>query len=713
MTPQPHEDVIAPNIGALLNPAHICIVGARDGDGSWPDRIYGNLKRFGFGGQIYPVNPRRDLVWDEKAYPDLVSVPDQPDHALIVIPSKFAVEAVADTLASGARTATILSGGFSPEQLADIRAMVRGTGFALSGPNCLGNISAPAKLITTTDTRLDELTDGPVAVVGQSGGIVMSLNRALTSRGIGARYVVSSGNEICLTTADYMNHFADVDGVRVVLAFVESVRDWARFEAACRYLRSRGKYLVALKVGQAAASRNAAASHAGAMAGSYAAFEAASSRLGVITVDTMESAVEAFEFLSRAPAPQGTSVGAVTISGGVSELLLDGAERTKVTFATLAPGTRNALAARVDEGPVSNPMDTGFAGISSVQVLVDCVEAMAEDPAVDVIMLQEELLGREEPKKEAALKILNDSLPAGTAGTVSKPVVLFSISTVYVSEHGRRLRAKYPNLAFLQGIDKTLGTLRAIGSAEDRYRRFGEGAPKETGVTARESRTIVPAEPGTSELNETESLELLADYGFVPPPGGMAVTIPEVLETAASLTFPVVLKLVSRKVLHESDVGGVILDISSLEELERACHRLESQFPDLEGYLVTHQLSSERVEVVLGYVKDPEVGPIVAVGRAGVETEVSNDIVIVPVPCSPQEALQAIEGTNLGTMLGAWRGREACDIDAVVSAICNMSRLADDLSEQVKSAEVNPLAVVPGQSGAWALDALVELEGAK
>ncbi|HZE32486.1 MAG TPA: CoA-binding protein, partial [Actinoallomurus sp.] len=284
-------------VAALLRPRSVAIVGARDRSGTWPDRIRGNLRRFGYPGPVFAVNPRRATVWGEPCYPDLVSLPEPADHLVVLLPAPAAVEVLRGARRAGARSATVFSSGFGAEdgllgQLRDIAAV---DGLAISGPNCLGNISVPASLVTTTDSRLAELREGPVAVVGQSGGIVTSFNRVLVDRGVGTRYVVSSGNETCLTTADYLRFFARDDGVRVALAFVESIRDRDAFFAACAEMIAAGKHVVVLKAGQTPESRQAAASHTGALAGSFAAFAAVAEQLGIICITGMDLAVEACE----------------------------------------------------------------------------------------------------------------------------------------------------------------------------------------------------------------------------------------------------------------------------------------------------------------------------------------------------------------------------------------------------------------------------------
>ncbi|MFI6348413.1 acetate--CoA ligase family protein [Streptomyces sp. NPDC050560] len=694
-------------VHALLHPRTVAIVGAGDRPGSWPQRIRGNLERFGYAGTVYPVNPRREQVWGAACYPDLAALPETPDHLVVLIPAAAALETVRLGARLGVRSATIFSSGFGDHAggppLSALTAVADRSAMALSGPNCLGNISVPASMVTTTDSRLGEIMDGPVAVVGQSGGVVTALHRVLVGRGIGARYMVSSGNETCLTTADYLRYFATDDGVRVVAAFVESVRDLDAFLGACDALAARGKRLVALKVGRSEAGRTAARSHTGALAGSFDAFEAVTAAHGVISVGTIDQAVEACEFLSRVPAPTGGKVAVITVSGGVRELVLDGAAAAGVPLAAFSDATRRALTELVGpEMDVGNPLDSGFAGLSDAGVLVRCAETAAADPDVGLVLLQEELLGRPEPGKEATLARYDAAFPGGTVGG-TVPVALFSMASLAVTGHGRALRRRLPHLAFLQSTDKalaTVGALLANGAA-------GPAAPAPaTGRAARRDGALALLRDLPAHLTEVEAKHLIRHYGFTTPEETHADTPARARAWAAGHRAPYVVKRVSRESTHKSDTGGVLLGLPDPDAVEAACRGLAEDGEPTEGFLVAEQ-APPGVELVLGFVRDPEVGPVVMVGAGGISVELFGDVAFAPAPCTRDQALAALRRTRAAALLGPWRGRPGCDLDAVADAVCAMADLAADLGDIVESAEVNPLLVRAGAPGALALDAVV------
>src|SRR5688572_2512997 len=341
------QDQKLEGVRALLNPRSIAIVGASDRPGNWAMRAFQNLRRFGFAGPIYPVNPRNKTVWDgETCYPALTDLPDAPDHVVIIVPGAAAIDSIVQAGKAKARSATVFSGGFGEggdplgrEMAVRLRQVIDDAGMAVSGPNCLGNMAAPYRLITIPDDRITELQSGPVAIVGQSGGIVMAVQRAMTARGMVSGYAICSGNEIGLYTSDYIRFLAEDPQVRVIVCFIESIRHPAEFRRACEHALSAGKPVVTVKIGGTEESRKAALAHTGSLAGSLDCFDAVAETIGVIRVDTLDEAVETAEYFAHAPAPKGPRLAGMTYSGGMKGMMLEAAERNGLSFPPLAPET--------------------------------------------------------------------------------------------------------------------------------------------------------------------------------------------------------------------------------------------------------------------------------------------------------------------------------------------------------------------------------------
>jgi acyl-CoA synthetase (NDP forming) len=305
-------DASKKKVEALTAPRNAVLVGASDRPGSWAARVWHNLRRYQFPGPVYLINPRRTEIWDTPCYPDFKSLPEPPDHMVVLVPAGGVIETLRSGAAAGARSATVFSAGFgegfdreAAKLGRELAAVIEDTGLAVSGPNCLGNVCAKSRFVTLTEDRPQVVQRGPVALVGQSGGMLIFTNQALQERGIWPDYLITSGNEAGLTVADYIAFFADQPELKVIIVYVEAVANLTKFKVACRMARGAGKSIVAVKLGQSQAGRDAAMAHTGSLAGSVEAFEAVAGDVGVICAGTLHDAVEIAELLvhtARRPA---------------------------------------------------------------------------------------------------------------------------------------------------------------------------------------------------------------------------------------------------------------------------------------------------------------------------------------------------------------------------------------------------------------------------
>jgi acetyltransferase len=461
-------------VEALLNPRNVVIVGASEAPGSWAMRAFKNLQRYQFPGAIYPINPRRDQVWNTRCYASFDALPEPPDHVVVVIPAPLVPDTLRAAAKAGARSATVMSSGFGEAEDAAAKAVaakldmaIAETGLAVSGPNCMGNIHAPSLLMTLTDDRPHRIAEGPVAIVAQSGGLAMAIKRTLEERGIATASLVTSGNEAGLTTADYIAYYATLPFVRVIVSYLEAVKDPAHLRAACQVARQAGKPVIALKLGASVQGRAAALAHTGAVAGAMEEFDALAAEAGILRVRTLDDIVEAVEFLTHVPLPAGAKLGGITFSGALRGLLLDAAAANGLAFPKLASETRRRLEAVLGVGTfIGNPLDSGFAGLGSKEVYIECVEAMLADPSIDILLLQEELpRGPGSERKEANLHAVNALAPRA-----AKPIVHVTMISHGLTDYSRALRDQLPNIGFMQEVDKTLRAVRAIATYAQRCR---------------------------------------------------------------------------------------------------------------------------------------------------------------------------------------------------------------------------------------------------
>ncbi len=710
-----------PDVEALLNPLNVVIVGATDKPGNWPQRCWRNLGRYGYGGPVYPLNPRRKEVWGTRCYRSYAELPEPPDHLAVFVPAPFVEATLREGAAAGARSATVVSSGFGevPDPVAVERgrrlsATIAELGIAVSGPNCIGNFNGRAGFVTMTDNRPHRTKPGPIAIVGQSGGLVMALKRTLEERGMDVGYIVSSGNEAGLKTADYIEYFAADPQTRLIVSYLEAVREPERFLAACGAARKAGKPVIVVKLGTSDNGRAAALAHTGALAGSVDAFDAIAGDYGAVRVTTLDDVVEMAEYLLHARLPKGEGLGAMTFSGGLRGVLLDQAEVNGLSFPPLAAKTRRRLGQLLGVGTViGNPLDSGFGALTSHETYIRCVETLLDDPAIDMLLLQEELLRAPEGgNKEANMRAVN-----ALAAKAKKPIAFVTMISHGLNDYARELRDGLRNVAFLQETDKSLRTVRSVISCARRLSR-NASAPRRnpSGVPAAVRRVL--GRPGhgagPTPLSEVDSKALLRAYGLRTPRERLAGSAAEAVRIARAMGFPVVLKAAGAELTHKSDVGAVLLNNTTASAVRQGYGAIlrnvarKARGVAVDGVLVAEQVAGE-LELVVGASRDPEMGPMVMFGSGGVALELYRDIAFAAPTLDEAGAEALIARTRAAWLIDGYRGAPALDRCAVVKALMAVSRLACDLGDRLESIDVNPFML--RRRGGVALDALVVLTG--
>jgi acetyltransferase len=706
-------------VAALTAPRNVVLVGASDRAGSWAARVWRNLNRYRFPGPIHLINPRRDEIWERPCYPDFKSLPEPPDHLVVLVPAAGVAEALRSGAAAGARSATVFSAGFGEafDNAAaglgrELAAVIAETGLAVSGPNCMGNVCAKSRLVTLTEDRPLAVRPGPVALVGQSGGMMIFINAALEERGIWAEYLITSGNEAGLSVPDYVAFFAGEPELKVIIIYVEAISNPEKFAAACRLARAAGKAIVAVKLGQSEAGRSAAMAHTGSLAGNVQVFDALAGELGVIRADTLDDAVEVTELLVHTGAPAGRRLGAITLSGAFRGLILDAAEKNQLELPPPAPQTTQRLNAVLGVGSlVSNPIDGGFGVLSSAENYMASIEAMQADPGLDMLLLQE-ALPREAGSARAESYIA--MVEAYAAGSAAKPIAFVTPVSHGQTDHSRALRARAPHVSFLQEANKALRAIAAVARARECEQLAGTAEAATRQPTPEQAPAIesVAARAGTkpTALSEVESKGLLRLYGIMAPAEALVTSPAEAVSAADRIGYPVVLKAVAAALTHKSDAGAVALNLASRAELTAEYDAMSGRLQQhaLAGMLVCRQVRG-GIELVLGLHRDLEMGLVVMAGSGGILLELVRDVAFCVPPVSPDKARDLIGRTRAGKLMNGYRGSGPLDSEAVVAALVGLGRLAADLGDAVESVDINPFVALPQGQGGLALDALVVL----
>lgn len=716
-SPSPDAGDTVKGIHAMLHPRNIVLVGATDKPGNYAERIWNNLVKYGFEGGLYPINARRETIWGVTCYKDFASLPEKPDHVLVLVPARFAVQVIRDAAAAGARSATIVTSGFSELQdeesqrlAAELQQAVRETGLAVTGPNCLGNLSAGEKLFTNIDDRVVTMEQGAVAIAGQSGAIVMAIRQALEDRGVGVGYMVTTGNEAGLETPDLMRYFAADPSIRVIVVYLEGVRNTRAFRDACKAARAAGKPVIALKLGASEGGRAAAMAHTGALAGSIETFDAIATREGVIRARGLDELIETTECFVHAAVPKGDRLAAVTLSGGKRGLLIDAFYSAGLNFAPLGKHASSELAKMLGPGSiVGNPLDAGFAAVVDPSVYMKSIKLMIDDPDIDVVVIDAELPKTPHELRERNLRIVDEMASRST-----KPVIYISAMSIGFTEYTKALRKTLPHIAVMQGMDRAVTAIKSLLD----YARLRKDVPDIVSSSKPAARAVLErtlkAAHGAA-LDEVASKKLLKAYGIPTSKEAIAQTAAEAVKIARQIGFPVVAKVVSAEILHKSDIGGVVLNLNSAAEVKKAFGDIAARVkrlkhkPKLDGILIAQQVKAD-LELVVGASLDAEMGPVVLFGTGGIDIELMKDVALAGAPLDTAEARQLIGRTKAGIKMRGYRGKPKLDEASAVKALVGLSNLIADAGDRIASIDINPFLINP-RTGV-AVDALIVLNNA-
>jgi acetyltransferase len=704
-------------IARLFHPTNVVLVGASDRPGHWSRRVWDNLRRFGFFGRVFLVNPGRADIWGVPCFPTLAALPEAPDHLAIFTPADVTLRVLQDGSAAGAHTATVYAAGFGEggheEGLrlgAELRRVLNNTGLTVVGPNCMGVACGASRFATIPDETLQALAPSSVAVVVQSGAMCASINRAINDLGLKVAYLASCGGQIGCTLSDFIDYFSGQPELRVILCYIEAVPDAGRFLDAARRARANGKTIVAVKIGGSDEARASALAHTGSLAGSAEVFAAFAAAAGVIRFLSFEDAIESVEFLARAPLPKGRNVAVMTNSGALSSLVTEAAQRTGTTLASLSDTTVSLLRVTLEQPDIANPLDTKRT-IPTPQY-VACLDALVNAPEVDIVLVSEELPF--EPGVERRIANLRSLEGVSRrAADIGKTLAMFTPLLTGTTEYGRAVRTELPHVPMLRETERTLRVMHALAEAAIRPIQSGDffSPPADTDV-ARFWRKRAAEFDRPTALNEVESKLLLRAYGIPMPAERLVHNAAEAGAAARELGFSVVLKAVSAAIPHKSDAGLVILDVADSDAVRRAVFTLTeraSALPaSLDGILVAKQMFG-GTETVLGVKRDVEMGQAIMFGMGGIWVELFRDVSFAPATLDREQALAMVRATRAGRLLEGFRGRPPSDIGALCTALVQLAQLARDLGDIIEAVDINPFLVCERGGGGYALDGLVVL----
>lgn len=684
---------------ALFAPDSIAVIGASTD----PTKIGGlpisHLKANGYEGTIYPVNPKADTVQGLRAWRDVRDIDAPVDLAICAVPGPLARDAVAACAEKGVRALIMFTAGFaevSPEGAAaqaELTAIARAAGMRLAGPNCMGMANLRTGAIASFHGAFGEPVgrDGVIGLVSQSGAFGGLSALMARQRGIPFAHVITTGNEADVEAADGLLFLAEQPHVKVILLYVEGVRDGERFLRGLRRAHAQGKAVVAIKLGATEVGGAAAASHTAALAGSDAVYDAVFRQYGVYRARSIEEFLDLGCAIAIGGLPRNDNAGIVTVSGGVGVLMADDASSRGLNLPELSAQTQAAVKALVPFAGVRNPLDITGQVVNDLGLLNRAVDLLLADPADlgSVVTFQGAGLARPDAEQTMVRPWIEI--------TRRHPDRWFALTGVLTPQIRRVLDAAgIPSF-----VEPTHATRAAAVLA-----RLGARLREPLDLPAAGEAGPLPDGPA----DELVSLQALRAAGLGTVDARPAADAEAAVAAAESIGYPVVLKLLSADVTHKSDIGGVRLGLRDAAGVREAFDAILSaaaqKAPDarVDGCLVAPMIG-DGVETIVGVTRDPVFGPVVMFGLGGVHVEVLGDVSFRVAPFGEAEAQRMIDETRAAALLGGVRGRPPVDRDALARALSALSRYAAAHADRLVSLEANPFLV--RAQGALALDAVL------
>lgn len=685
---------ITPLGTAIFSPRSIAVVGASDDPTKTAGRPVPYLRRCGFKGNVYVINPKRTVVQNEPAYASIESLPEVPDHAYIVVPTEGVLDAVEDCAAAGVPVATVLASGFSEagakgrQREARLCQIVKRTGIRLIGPSSLGVVNMHEQLVITANAAFAEpdLPKGSLFVASHSGSMLGALMSRGKERDIGFAGLVSVGSEADLCIGEICSLTLGDPNIRGYLLFLETIRKGRQLREFAIAAAARGKPVIAYKLGRSTAAAQLALSHTGALAGEDDVADAFFKDCGIARVETLEAFIEAPPLLARMPAlaefDHRPKVGVVTTTGGGAAMVVDQLGTRGVAVQTPSPETYDRLAdvgIQVARGGI---VDLTLAG-TRYEVMNAALDVLLSASEFDLVVAVAGSSARFHP--DLAVRPIIDSSNA------QKPLVAFVVP--HAPEALACLtRAGVPNFRTPEACADAIAAT------------FARRIPK----------PLIDRPPqaagSVTVLDELEAFSIL-DSLDIPRVTSVAISATEPA-APAWLQFPLVAKVLSAEIPHKTDVGGVVLDIDSAEALHLAVAKIRSDVknhcPDLTVERVLLQPMVAGIgEVLVGYRVDAQVGPLVMLAGGGILTEIYRDRSLRLAPVGLETAREMISEVKTLRAYAGYRGKPAADLEALAHAVVALSQLAIRNDLNVLEAEVNPMLLL--QKGVMAVDALITL----
>lgn len=699
----------------LFKPASVAVIGASEVPGKAAERRTRSLIQGGYPGKIFLINPKRDRLFDRKAYPSILDIGEEVDLVMVVVAPKLIPQAVTDSVKMRAKGIVIITAGLGEtgeegkKIEAEILRIATEGGAKIIGPNCSGLFSAAGGMNLL---GVPPIQKGPLAVIAQSGNIIDSITHYAEMRGVGLSHIISAGNAIGVKFHEYIEYLGQDEETKAILMYMEGIKEGGEIVRAAREV-SKKKPIVILKVGRSKAGARAAASHTGSLAADDAIVDAAFRQAGIVRVTNVDEMFDVAMSFANMPLPKGNRVAIVSEGGGDNSVAADNAEHFGLEVPVLPQATQEKIRPFLLAGmPASNPIDYGGTAEENPDMVNKVVEVLMEEPGIDSVYVTGFFGGFKE--------IIAPHVGALEEKTSQELVRLMSHYGKPIAVHTSFAQAPFASMRILSenGVLLTPSSERAAQclaymskfSSRREKLNLAKSLPP-VPADADKARTLIQAvkDKGRKNLLETEARELLSVYGVALPPARLAKTPEEAGAAAAALGFPVALKIVSPEIIHKSDAGGILLNLADEAAVREGFAKVvanASRVSDkgkILGVLVA-PMAKKGQECIIGMIRNPQFGAVVMFGLGGIFVEVLKDVSFRVAPLSDLDLEEMIHEIKGYPLLGGVRGQKPKDTAILRDVLRRVAQMATDHPE-IMEVDINPIIV--HEQGASVVDARV------
>ena len=702
----------------VFNPRSIAVIGASEVPGKAAERRTRSLIQGGYKGDIYLINPKRAELFGRKAFPAITDVDKEIDLVMIVVAPRFVASAVADSVRMGAKGIIVITAGLGEtgEEGKKIEAEILNeaakTGAYIIGPNCSGMFNASANI---NMLGIPTINKGPISILAQSGNVIDSLTHFARMKGGGFNKIINVGNAIGVQLHEYIDYLKDDPDTKVIATYLEGIRGGNELVRVAREA-AKTKPIVALKVGKSSAGARAAASHTGSLAGDDIILDAAFKQAGIVRVSNADELVDMANVFSNCPLPKGNRLVIMSEGGGDNSIAADNAEKYGMQVPVLGKETQEKMIPVLLAGmPAHNPIDYGGTAEENPHVITECVKVCMEDDQVDGILITgffggfydiiaPHIAELEEQTSRELVDLVNK---------YKKPLI---VNTSYARDPIKSLDIlKKAGIPVIESSDRAAQSMSALMNFAMKQSEISQ-----MDIPTGEAQERVPVKKLFKKVRndkrvnllETESRELLQEYGISLPEAILALNPDEAIEGAKKIGYPLAMKVVSPDIIHKSDAGGIRLGLNSDRDVKKAFRDIFKNAEKVTakekilGTLIS-PMAAPGQECIIGMVHDSQFGPVIMFGLGGIFVEVLKDVSFRVAPLATEDIEEMIREIKGYKILTGVRGEKPKDIEAIKEILARLSQIAID-NPEIQEVDLNP--VIVHEKGASIVDSRVLIQ---